>query len=388
MQAMSAETIDHALQTGYAALQSARFQDAIDVFNTLSEDDTADPRICLGLAIANRAVGDFKACLTAIDAYLAQDKSQPSAFVIRGDALKGLGEQRRAVAAYMVALQSVSPGTNIDARTQQELQRAQAECAAAKGLYESYLRDHVKGALGSGVEAAGTRSSHALDLIFGKRQIYQQQPHRFYFPEMPQRQFYERSEFDWADALEAASAQIKAEYTALAAEEGRFGAYVTDDGREPHLRQHTLTNNKNWSAIHLIRNGERFEENIAQTPRTMAALDHAPIPDVVGQSPSALFSRLLPGAHIPPHNGLTNTRLICHLPLILPGQCTIRVGNETRSWQGGQLLIFDDSIQHEARNASNAPRAVLIFDIWRPELSEDERALVKSVFAGIEAFGA
>lgn len=186
---------------------------------------------------------------------------------------------------------------------------------------------------------------------------------------------------------EAAGDDIRREYSDLASHEDRFSAYVDDKAREPHLRQHALADSRDWSAIHLIRNGERIDDNIARCPKTMAALGHVPLPEVVANSPTILFSRLLAGTHIPPHHGMMNTRLICHLPIILPDHCSIRVGNQTRSWTYGEVLIFDDSIEHEAHNNSDLSRSVLIFDVWRPELNEDDRALVTSIFAGIEAFG-
>jgi aspartyl/asparaginyl beta-hydroxylase (cupin superfamily) len=96
---------------------------------------------------------------------------------------------------------------------------------------------------------------------------------------------------------------------------------------------------------------------------------------------------LRPGAHIPPHNGLVNTRLICHLPLLVPGQCTFRVGNELRDWRQGRAWLFDDTIEHEAWNRSGETRVILLFDVWRPELSQEERELVVSLFAAIDAHG-
>jgi aspartate beta-hydroxylase len=100
-----------------------------------------------------------------------------------------------------------------------------------------------------------------------------------------------------------------------------------------------------------------------------------------------LFSLLRPGAHIPPHNGYTNARLICHLPLIVPGNCALRVGNETRSWREGELMVFDDSIEHEAWNNSGELRAILLFDIWRPELTADERTLVGALLKSVDDYG-
>ena len=93
-----------------------------------------------------------------------------------------------------------------------------------------------------------------------------------------------------------------------------------------------------------------------------------------------MFSLLRAGARIMPHTGMFNTRLICHLPILVPPDCGFRVGNDTRRWEEGKLLIFDDSIEHEAWNNSGEDRVVLIFDIWRPELTEQERHEVAMLF--------
>ena len=84
---------------------------------------------------------------------------------------------------------------------------------------------------------------------------------------------------------------------------------------------------------------------------------------------------------------MINTRLICHLPIIVPENCgALRVGSEQRAWVEGETLIFDDSIEHEAWNTSNKERVVLLFEIWRPELSEGERELVSAVLAAVRRF--
>lgn len=84
---------------------------------------------------------------------------------------------------------------------------------------------------------------------------------------------------------------------------------------------------------------------------------------------------------------MTNTRLIGHLPLIVPPDCGFRVGNDTRQWQEGKAWLFDDSIEHEAWNGSDRPRVVLLFDIWRPELSAEERESVAALFEAVDEFG-
>jgi aspartyl/asparaginyl beta-hydroxylase (cupin superfamily) len=105
-------------------------------------------------------------------------------------------------------------------------------------------------------------------------------------------------------------------------------------------------------------------------------------PQVRGASPNAMFSLLAPNTAIPPHVGVNNARLVVHLPLIVPDGCWFRVGAETRHWRRGEILVFDDTIEHEAMNPSDELRVVLIFDTWQPDLEPIER---QAIAAGIEA---
>jgi aspartyl/asparaginyl beta-hydroxylase (cupin superfamily) len=136
-----------------------------------------------------------------------------------------------------------------------------------------------------------------------------------------------------------------------------------------------------WSVLPLCENGWLMPSIIERCPRTWEAVLQTPLPRISGWGPTVLFSLLKAGARIAPHNGMFNTRLICHLPLIVPPGCRFRVGNEVREWEVGKLLIFDDTIEHEAWNGSGEDRLILIFDIWRPELSEQERLELTTLFS-------
>src|SRR5271169_5427459 len=103
-------------------------------------------------------------------------------------------------------------------------------------------------------------------------------------------------------------------------------------------------------------------------------------------SPGAMFSLLKPRTRIPPHNGVTNTRLVTHVALIIPEGCRFRVGNETRTWVPGKAWVFDDTIEHEAWNDSDKLRVLLMFDIWHPHLTPPERAMITALTTGIKAF--
>jgi aspartyl/asparaginyl beta-hydroxylase (cupin superfamily) len=132
--------------------------------------------------------------------------------------------------------------------------------------------------------------------------------------------------------------------------------------------------------------GRPVEDNAARCPRTVAALKAAPQPAMPGRTPSAMFSLLKPHTRIPAHTGVTNARLVVHLPLVVPEGCGFRVGNDTRQWVPGKAWVFDDTIEHEAWNDSDLLRTVLIFDIWHPDLTPAERELITAAMEGLAAF--
>ncbi|HEU4877451.1 MAG TPA: aspartyl/asparaginyl beta-hydroxylase domain-containing protein, partial [Sphingomicrobium sp.] len=114
-------------------------------------------------------------------------------------------------------------------------------------------------------------------------------------------------------------------------------------------------------------------------PATMALLETIDQPSIGGAGPNAMFSLLAPHTAIPPHVGVNNARLVCHLPLVVPGGCWFRVGAETRHWRESEAFVFDDSIEHEALNPTNQLRVVFIFDVWHPGLSAVEREAVAAL---------
>lgn len=92
-----------------------------------------------------------------------------------------------------------------------------------------------------------------------------------------------------------------------------------------------------------------------------------------------MFSILDPQTRIPPHTGPANTRLVAHLGLVVPESCGFRVGGEHRDWRRGEAFVFDDTIEHEARNNSAQTRAILIVDVWAPSLSAAELQLLRAL---------
>ena len=123
----------------------------------------------------------------------------------------------------------------------------------------------------------------------------------------------------------------------------------------------------NWRVFALFRLGVSFEDNVKACPETARMLQE--VPGLV----NAGFSSLDPGVYIGPHVGYTRQVLRCHLGLIAPENCGIRVGKEVRSWSPGSCFVFDDTQEHEAWNQSTSQRVVLLFDFKRdPEMELTE----------------
>ncbi|MEX0898260.1 MAG: aspartyl/asparaginyl beta-hydroxylase domain-containing protein [Steroidobacteraceae bacterium] len=337
----------------------------------------------LELARTCRQKGDAAGQIAALDRLLAAEPRNIAALIQRADCFAAAGDARSASAFYLMALRS-APQSGIPREVAEELARARQICDRYAAEYKDYLLSRLA-AKGFDPIGSSPRFAQSVDIVLGQKQIYLQQPKYYYFPGLPQIQFYERSAFAWLDDVEAATNDIRAELAEILREPDAFAPYVRGHSNRPYKEQMGMLDNPAWSAFYLWKNSEAVAENAARCPKTLHALRNAPLAHVPNRSPSILFSLLRPGAHIPPHNGLVNTRLVCHLPVIVPGLCRFRVGNDTREWVEGKAWAFDDTIEHEAWNGSDKTRVILLFDVWRPELSEEERSLVVSLFEAIDA---
>lgn len=298
--------------------------------------------------------------------------------LLLGDVSHDAGRTQEATRAYTAALNAAGAyGAPLPGAIQAGLSRAQARLTEYAGSYEEHLEAVVPAARRS------PRFAQSVDILTGKSSIYLQQPTRYYFPGLPQIEIYDNAGFDWVAGLEAKTPRIQAELKQVLADHAAFRPYLERDETQLHVRSHELLDNDDWGAFYLWKDGRRIEENCARCPVTAAAFDNIPLDFADGKSPSVLFSLLKPGAHIPPHHGLVNTRLICHLPLLVPGPAWLRVGSKVHHWQEGKVVIFDDTIEHEAKNESDRTRVVLLFDIWRPELTEQERREVSALLGSI-----
>ena len=166
--------------------------------------------------------------------------------------------------------------------------------------------------------------------------------------------FYNSSEFKELAILENNYQVILDELNSLRA--GSANGYWMDSF--PHYLQSESKNK--WKVFTFKFFGIKHPLNCSLCPKTAELLNK--IPNLL----LAEFSYLPAKTKLKPHKGFTKMVLRVHLGLIIPKDCGIRVGTETRTWEEGKLLVFDDSFEHEAWNNSEEDRFVLMLDIANP----------------------
>lgn len=234
-----------------------------------------------------------------------------------------------------------------------------------------------------------TRVARMLRVYLNEEQpVYpdaRQQPTFLYCPDLPTSPWLDRSLFPRMEEFESRTDAIAAELAPLLATGAHSEAvFGSADVAAQNLRSER--GDPGWTGHYFYRHGERREANCAACPATSAALDLLPLGRVKDHGPEVLFSVFTPGTHLLPHRGVTNTRVVAHLPLIVPPDCALRVGGEEHVWQRGRVVVFDDTYEHEAWNRSDQIRVVLILDLWNPHLTELEREAVARIVVATGEF--
>jgi aspartyl/asparaginyl beta-hydroxylase (cupin superfamily) len=349
---------------------------AIELLEQAGETDPSQPQLWLKLAALRRAAGQPARALEAVNRALAISELDFMALTMRASLVEKLSPAHAGEAWANALAQRPTgdiPPQLTDALAKGEVIRDRW-IAEREARLERAMAPVLKDASPDEVARIARFQSNVLR----KTRPYHSEPTHFAFPGLAEREFHPRGEHPWLEEVEAATATIAAELEAvMSAERAELVPYIQYEQHQAMAQWRDLNQSRDWTAVHLIRNGERVEANARHCPATMALLEALPQSDIPGAGPNAMFSLLAPHTTIPAHVGVNNSRLVCHLPLVVPEGCWFRVGAETRFWRPGQAFLFDDTIEHEAANPSEQLRVVFIFDVWNPALSEVEREAVR-----------
>lgn len=385
-------------EAAHACLARGDLQQAGQWFRRVMEEEPNDLEALQVVGAERLLAADYVAAARTLRLAL---RHAPDLFVERlrlGLALEQLGHPHEALTAYFGAL-----------RTAQAQGRWLSDETTAPGLREAVrhaMRYVDQGRLqwflrilGPLQERYGSdemqRVEHCLREYLGDHPASapdpRQRPRFLYFPGIPSQPYYPRARFPWHDAVEAATEWVVAELREVLAQPQQLEAFLgtPPPGQSSQaMLQSSGPRPAAWDAYFFHRHGERYAANAAACLRTAALLDSLPLTRIREHAPETLFSVLSPGTHILPHTGVTNVRLVTHLPLIVPPDCALRVGGQTHVWQEGRCVTFDDTFEHEAWNRSNDTRVVLIFDSWNPDLTEAECAAITELVEAIGDFNA
>ena len=376
---------------GSLLFQRARYDEAAAVYAvciTLNPTISAFP---FNLGTALEKLGDTTGAVEAyVDAWRL-DPRNPHVALFAGAALEAAGRFEDAAAMF-----SLGDDRDPLVRHAKDDPRQHAEIRTRSRTADRVMRKHFTRLHASTVDEAERQleaeTGRKPDLARVRAAMWtqthegpvafrtpKQEPSVFYMPGLAAQPTTPRDRLAWAAAVEAATADIRDEYLAAIETGVPFTPYVHGSIKADAWKD--LSGKLDWSSLHLYREGR--ETPIAKHfPKTLKALEAADIPRVDdGAAIEMFFSRLKPGAHIPPHFGCANNRITVHLPLIVPDNCAIRVGDDLHTWRESELFAFDDSYEHEAWNRSSEDRVVLIFESHHPDLSADERFAVERAYA-------
>ena len=372
---------------GVHAFKRGHLSEALQALQSAHAAAPRDPVVLLTIGRVLLEQGDSVGELKAIEASLVADPYFLAGLLAKADHLERHGQSKAAAMVFRNALKVAPAEQHWPAPLRSQLLHGRAHAERVAMDLAAFLAERTGRGMSALTPIEAQRWREAGAILSGQSTPYPSVSSRLQIPRLPAIPFFEREAFQWVEALEASTDAITKEmFSALDREHDDFKPYIAYKPGEPVNQWQELNHSSRWSSYLLWSNGQPVAEHLECCPQTARALAAIDMADIDGHCPNAMFSMLAPHTHIPPHHGETNARVVVHLPLVVPENCMYRVGYEQRRWKVGEALIFDDSIEHEARNDSDELRVVLIFDVWNPLLSAAERDMARTLSAATRDF--
>lgn len=360
--------------------QGGASQTAITLLQQAVAQDATNQKYSNALASLLFKEQDFLGACTVLENLLQKNKDAPNVWLLLGE-IREATQQPGAVAAFYQAItraqfsghwlsESTTPPMLLN-RVIHAINRLRS------GRRELFLGSYDAVRIAQGPSAVKRLDTAVLSYL---KEIEilppnpSQKPRFFYFPGLPPGPYHDPFLQPWAKTLADSFEDIRREAISMSADRDNFRGFIDfkpGDNPDKFLSGNTQ---KSWDAFFFYRHGQRFDGNHVLSPKTSKILESIELCRIDRQAPEICFSLLTAGTTILPHYGVTNTRLVMHLPLVVPNDCALNVINEgEHHWREGELMLFDDTYQHEAWNRSNKDRLILLMDCWNPHLTEAEK---------------
>ena len=360
---------------------------ALQVLHHAAATAPRDPMVQLYIALALKDLDRPEEEMAAITRALAIDPYFYPALLHKAMLLERLGSRRQAARVFKDVLNIMPPPEQAGPGFMKAAEHAKTAIEENRRSLERHLEGVLSDLRKRHSAARLDRFEETLAVMTGAKKRYSPEPGLLHFAQLPPLQFYPNDLFPWIPELEAATEDIRRECEAVLAADGSGPVAGGQPPPGSSAGSPRATDDLSLrSPFFLWKNGEKLEANCERCPRTIDLVSRLPLAYSRNFSPSVLFSVLRAGTAMPPRRGDTNARLVVHLPLIVSPDCTFRVGNETREWEYGKAWVFDDSVEHEARNEGGGSRVQLVFDVWNPYLTDAERELVTELLNGVRDY--
>ncbi|XP_077410198.1 aspartyl/asparaginyl beta-hydroxylase isoform X2 [Vanacampus margaritifer] len=324
-----------------------RMRGAVATLERLVQIFPEDVSLKNDLGVAYLLLGDNKGAKTVYEEVLAVAPGDGFAKVHYGFILKSENKIAESIPYLKEGLESGEPGTD-DGRFYFHLGDA-LQRVGDKSAYHWYQVGHERGHFAS----VWQRSLYNVDGL-------KAQP------------WWTPNETGYADLIKALEKNWKTiRDEAMAMMDQNTSQFVPE---EENLRE-----KGEWGQYTLWQQGKKSGTSCQAVPKTCSLLER--FPDATGCKRGQIkFSVMQPGTHVWPHTGPTNCRLRMHLGLVIPKQgCRIRCTDQTREWEEGKVLIFDDSFEHEVWQDADTFRLIFIVDVWHPQLTASQRQTLSAI---------
>ena len=353
-----------------AALQRGDRAGALALLREAERAAPRDKALKMQRAMVSRALGDLAGALEALDEALSLDPYDYVALLSKGALVERMSGERAAAAIYRNALTIAPPDDELPPPLRAPTARARQVVARTQAALEAHLKARTGAVKAEVSRAARRRFDESVGIFAGRTKVYNQEPLLLHYPRLPAIPFYDRDAVPLVRGAGGGDRHDPRRAGGRAGRgQGRFRPlHRLSEGRagQPVGRAQPLAALELASSCGRTGRGRTAPARSARRPPPCWSACRWPTSRAI--APTAMFSALDAHTRIPPHTGSTNVRLLCHLPLILPGPARFRVGNETRDWKMGEAWVFDDTIEHEAWNDADELRVILIFDVWNPFL--------------------
>lgn len=203
-----------------------------------------------------------------------------------------------------------------------------------------------------------------------------------FVPGLPAKTFWDVETFEWVSKLKSKYKEIKKEFTQVTADMKR----LEEEGNNiwaSALTEDASSYGAGWRTLVLMNRGTWDPINVNLFPKTATAVRDCGVP-----AAEVFFASMQPQTNIKMHSDFTNFVLTSHLAIDIPdngsNKCRLTVGDDTRQWINGEVMMFDTSIMHDAINESDKTRYILMIRMWHPLLTEVEQQALQFTFDCLE----